>query len=240
MNGSSDEIIHSTSDDPEVERMPHREGEEEKVVTMARTMAHTAKKLLEQFRAVVPMTVYLFLFLFLVLRGRMGKAQMVSVCLGVVCLVQGLTLFLEGLQWGLMPLSERIGGSLAFRLRLPAVLLICFLFGIGVTLAEPAIAALQIIGFLHSPITNAVQLLSHLPICHNRFTCESGASALSLYYAHQPLVGSCYCSGYWCGELEVFFNLKYRISFSIHIHIHTQHRELQWCLAYCDFITRGA
>ncbi len=202
MNGSSDEIIHSASDDPEVERMPQREGEEKKVVTMARTMAHTARKLLEQFRAVVPMTVYLFLFLFLVLRGKMGKAQMVSVCLGVVCLVQGLTLFLEGLQWGLMPLSERIGGSLAFRLRLPAVLLICFLFGIGVTLAEPAIAALQIIGFLHSPVSNAIQLPSHSSV--NRFTCESGASTLSSYYAHQPFVGPCYCSGHWCGELYSF------------------------------------
>jgi hypothetical protein len=63
----------------------------------------------------------------------------------------GLMLFMEGLKLGLMPLGESIGNTLPARNPLPVVLLVTFLLGIGVTLAEPAIGALQEAGKIVSP-----------------------------------------------------------------------------------------
>ncbi len=55
-------------------------------------------------------------------------------------------IFMEGLKLGLMPFGEVIGNNLPKKSRLPVVLLIAFLLGIGVTFAEPAIGALKAVG----------------------------------------------------------------------------------------------
>jgi hypothetical protein len=69
----------------------------------------------------------------------------------MLAVVVGLMLFMEGLRLGLMPLGERIGGTLPTHSPLPVVLAVVFLLGIGVTLAEPAIGALQAAGSIVVP-----------------------------------------------------------------------------------------
>jgi hypothetical protein len=104
---------------------------------------------MEQAKAVVPLALYLALFQILML--RQGVARSWAVTAGLVAVMLGLMLFMEGLKLGLMPLGESIGNTLPARSPLPVVLGVTFLLGIGVTLAEPAIGALQEAGKIVSP-----------------------------------------------------------------------------------------
>ncbi len=101
-------------------------------------------RLWEQLKAVVPLALYLFLFQLLIL--RQDVADYWSIMGGLLAVIVGLMLFMEGLKVGLMPFGETIGNSLPKKSPLPVVLLIAFLLGIGVTFAEPAIGALQTAG----------------------------------------------------------------------------------------------
>jgi hypothetical protein len=58
----------------------------------------------------------------------------------------GLMFFMEGLKVGLMPFGESIGTILPAKSKLPVVMVIAFILGIGVTFAEPAIGALKTAG----------------------------------------------------------------------------------------------
>lgn len=101
-------------------------------------------RVLEQCRAVIPLVLYLGLFQILVMHHQIDQIWLVLS--GVLAVILGLMLFMEGLKHGLMPLGEGIGHSLPRKLPLPTVLLIAFLLGVGVTFAEPAIGALKTAG----------------------------------------------------------------------------------------------
>lgn len=112
---------------------------------------HVLGRFREQFRVVVPLAAYLVLFLVFILNQIISSPW--SMAFGLLGVIIGLMLFMEGLKLGLMPLGETIGQTLPRKSALPAVLTITFLLGIGVTLAEPAIGALQTAGQLISPET---------------------------------------------------------------------------------------
>lgn len=120
---------------------------------------YVAPRFMEQARAVVPLAVYLVLFQILLLRQGVQNSWAVSA--GLLGVMVGLMLFMEGLKLGLMPLGEAIGNTLPARSPLPVVLIVCFLLGIGVTLAEPAIGALQEAGKIVKP-ENAPVLAMYL------------------------------------------------------------------------------
>jgi len=103
-------------------------------------------RLVDQLRAVIPLAVYLVLFQVIIL--RQGIADSWAISGGLVAVILGLMLFMEGLTLGLMPFGEIIGNTLPKKSRLPVVLLIAFLLGVGVTFAEPAIGALKEAGKL--------------------------------------------------------------------------------------------
>jgi len=107
---------------------------------------YISSRLLEQLKAVFPLAAYLILFQILVL--NQAVSQPVMIVSGLLAVIVGLMLFMEGLNKGLMPFGEKIGQSLPAKAPLPVVLLIAFLLGIGVTFAEPAIGALQAAGSL--------------------------------------------------------------------------------------------
>jgi len=98
----------------------------------------------DQLKAVVPLALYLALFLIVVLRQSIDEALLITA--GLFAVIVGLMFFMEGLRIGLMPFGTIIGHSLPQHSPLPLVLLITFLLGIGVTFAEPAIGALQAAG----------------------------------------------------------------------------------------------
>lgn len=102
------------------------------------------QKVSEQLKAVLPLALYLVLFQTLILRQHIIDASMVVG--GLVAVILGLMLFMEGLRLGLMPFGETIGNKLPKKSTLPVVLFIVFLLGIGVTFAEPAIGALKTAG----------------------------------------------------------------------------------------------
>ena len=101
-------------------------------------------RIIEQVKAVVPLSVYLVLFQVLVLRQPIDAA--VSLAIGLVAVIVGLAVFMEGLNTGLMPFGTIIGNNLPRKASMPVVLTIIGILGIGVTFAEPAIGALQAFG----------------------------------------------------------------------------------------------
>jgi hypothetical protein len=101
-------------------------------------------RLVDQMRAVIPLALYLVLFQIIVLRSDVADSWIISG--GLVAVILGLMFFMEGLRVGLMPFGEALGTSLPTRAKLPVVLTIAFLLGIGVTFAEPAIGALKAAG----------------------------------------------------------------------------------------------
>ena len=101
-------------------------------------------RLIEQCKAVIPLVMYLLLFQILLLHQNIS--QPIALLAGVLAVILGLMLFMEGLKQGLMPLGERIGSVLPERSSLPVVLTIAMLLGVGVTFAEPAIGVLETAG----------------------------------------------------------------------------------------------
>jgi uncharacterized protein DUF1538 len=101
-------------------------------------------RLIDQLKAVLPLAIYLILFQLLILRQNVTDSWVITA--GLMSVIIGLMFFMEGLKVGLMPFGETIGNVLPSKAKLPTVLLIAFLLGIGVTFAEPAIGALKAAG----------------------------------------------------------------------------------------------
>lgn len=97
-----------------------------------------------QARAVAPLVLYLILFQVLVLGIPVAEAGVIAT--GLLLVVAGLALFMEGLLLGLMPLGETIGLKLPQRAPLALILVFAFLLGLGSTFAEPAIGVLRAAG----------------------------------------------------------------------------------------------
>jgi hypothetical protein len=105
---------------------------------------YVSLRFMDQFKAVVPLALYLALFQILILRQLVDDSWLITG--GLFAVIVGLMLFMEGLKLGLMPFGELLGHTLPRKSPLPLVLLITLLLGIGVTFAEPAIGALQAAG----------------------------------------------------------------------------------------------
>ena len=101
-------------------------------------------RIMDQLKAVVPLAAYLMLFQVLILRHPIDYA--ITLCLGLVAVIVGLAVFMEGLSTGLMPFGNIIGDNLPKKASMGVVLLIIGILGVGVTFAEPAIGALQAFG----------------------------------------------------------------------------------------------
>lgn len=105
---------------------------------------YTTSRLAEQIRAVVPLALYLLLFQVVILRQDIADAG--TLAGGLLAVILGLMLFMEGLKVGLMPFGETLGTTLPVHSPMQVVLLVVFLLGVGVTFAEPAIGALKTAG----------------------------------------------------------------------------------------------
>ena len=101
-------------------------------------------RVLDQLKAVAPLAAYLMLFQLLVLRHPVDSA--LTLCFGLIAVVIGLAVFMEGLSTGLMPFGTIIGDNLPKKASMFVVLVIIGILGVGVTFAEPAIGALQAFG----------------------------------------------------------------------------------------------
>ncbi|MGP1677845.1 MAG: DUF1538 domain-containing protein [Burkholderiales bacterium] len=105
---------------------------------------YVSVRLLEQARAVVPLALFLALFQIAALRSTLTEAE--EIAFGMLAVMFGLMLFMEGVKYGLMPFSENIGFKLPDRSPTALVLAFAFLLGAIATFAEPAIGALRAAG----------------------------------------------------------------------------------------------
>ncbi len=64
-----------------------------------------------------------------------------GILIGLLCVVVGLTLFLQGLESGLFPLGEALAQGFARKGNLAALLAFAFCLGFSTTVAEPALIA---------------------------------------------------------------------------------------------------
>ncbi|WP_294992710.1 DUF1538 domain-containing protein [Sulfuritalea sp.] len=105
---------------------------------------YVSVRFLEQLRAVVPLALFLALFQIAALRADVREGELIA--FGMLAVMLGLMLFMDGVKYGLMPFAESIGFNLPNRAAPAVVLGFAFLLGGIATFAEPAIGALRAAG----------------------------------------------------------------------------------------------
>ena len=143
---SFDELTRSRSTDADGAPLTYRPGRVNlRGIDVYRLLSpYVQVRFWAQCRAVVPLAIYFALFQLVVLRQPLSDEF--AILSGLLAVILGLMFFMEGLKLGLMPFAEVIGNRLPQRRRLPVVLGVVFVLGIGATFAEPAIGALQAAG----------------------------------------------------------------------------------------------
>ena len=115
------------------------------------------QKFKETLSSVLPIMV-IVLVLGLTL-APLGAGLIVRFLVGGILLILGLTVFLAGVDIGILPIGERSGAALTAKRNLPLLLGVAFIIGVMVTIAEPDVQVLagQIKGV--SPAVNKWALL---------------------------------------------------------------------------------
>lgn len=167
---SFDELTRSRSTDADGSPQTYRPGRVNlRGIDIYRLLSpYVSLRFWAQVRAVVPLAAYFALFQLVVLRQPLQDEFVVVA--GLLAVILGLMLFMEGLNLGLMPFAEAIGNRLPQRQRLPVVLGVAFILGIGATFAEPAIGALQAAG--------SIVDVARAPYLHTLLNAWSGALVL--------------------------------------------------------------
>lgn len=91
-------------------------------------------------RDLTPIVLVIAFFQIIVLRQPFPNLG--GVVVGVVCVIAGLALFVQGLEMGLFPIGEAIAKAMARKGSLPVLLAFAFALGFGTTVAEPALIAI--------------------------------------------------------------------------------------------------
>ncbi len=94
---------------------------------------------LESLRDLLPIILVIGFFQLAVLQQPIPNFGEIAV--GVIFVVIGLTLFVQGLNLGLFPIGETMAYSFATKGKLTWLLLFAFALGFGTTIAEPALIA---------------------------------------------------------------------------------------------------
>ena len=106
---------------------------------MLRFALAMAKRVLGAVRDLLPIFAVIVFFQAVVLRQPFP--DVVSVAIGLVCVVVGLALFIQGLESGLYPLGEALAQGMAQKGSTAWLLALAFSLGFGTTVAEPALIA---------------------------------------------------------------------------------------------------
>ena len=98
-----------------------------------------ARGVIDAFRDLAPIILVIAFFQIVVLRQPFPNLG--EVLVGLLCVIAGLTLFIQGLESGLFPLGEELAQEFANKGSLTALLAFAFCLGFGTTVAEPALIA---------------------------------------------------------------------------------------------------
>ena len=106
---------------------------------MTKALAVLARRVAGALRDLAPIIVVIAFFQIVVLQQPFPDLG--SVVVGLLCVIVGLTLFIQGLESGLFPLGEAIAQGFARKGSATALLAFAFCLGFGTTVAEPALIA---------------------------------------------------------------------------------------------------
>lgn len=91
------------------------------------------------FRDLLPIIVVIAFFQIAVIQQPFPNLDKIIV--GLIFVLVGLTLFIQGLEMGVFPLGQELAESFAHKGSLSALLFFAFALGFGTTIAEPALIA---------------------------------------------------------------------------------------------------
>ena len=106
---------------------------------MPRFVVAMSRQTLGSLRDLAPIFAVIAFFQIVVLRQPFP--DLVNVAVGLVAVVLGLALFIQGLESGLFPLGEALAEGMARKGSVTALLAMAFCLGFGTTVAEPALIA---------------------------------------------------------------------------------------------------
>lgn len=106
---------------------------------MGEDVKRLAKLFLGSIRDLAPVILVIAFFQVVVLQQPVPN--MADILIGLVFVLVGLTLFIQGLEIGLFPLGESMANAFAKKGNLLALLAFAFALGFGTTVAEPALIA---------------------------------------------------------------------------------------------------
>ena len=98
------------------------------------------KRLRDALRDLAPIVLVIAFFQAVVLQQPFPN--LANVLVGLVCVVIGLALFIQGLESGLFPIGESIAEAFAHKGSATLLLAFAFCLGFGATVAEPALIAI--------------------------------------------------------------------------------------------------
>ena len=104
-------------------------------------MKRVLLKLREAFISVLPVTVVVLILAATPLVDFTG-AELGAFCVCAVFLILGIGLFNLGAVLGMTPMGEQIGGGLTKSRKIAVLLIVCFLMGVLITVAEPDLSVL--------------------------------------------------------------------------------------------------
>lgn len=98
------------------------------------------EKIAESLTSVLPITLIVLVLSFTL--APMPIGTLLLFLLGAMMLIVGMGFFSLGADMAMMPIGEQMGRKLGGSRRLPMVIVICFLIGAVVTIAEPDLQVL--------------------------------------------------------------------------------------------------
>ncbi|NCW78832.1 MAG: DUF1538 domain-containing protein [Oxalobacteraceae bacterium] len=163
-------------------------------------------RIMEQISAVIPLAAYLVLFQLIVLqRSILGATE---ITLGLVAVIVGLMIFMEGLKLGLMPFGDIIGNTLPKKLPLVGVLIIA---GLDPTKAPALFYALQVqtettvlavgIGVGFAAVIGSMRFLYNWSLKPIIYLSLIPTTLLTAYCAMDPLLSSIVGLAWDCGAV---------------------------------------
>ena len=106
---------------------------------MTRAVAVLVQRIADALRDLAPIIFVIAFFQIVVLQQPFPNLG--GIVVGLLCVIAGLTLFIQGLESGLFPLGDAIAQGFARKGSATALLAFAFCLGFGTTVAEPALIA---------------------------------------------------------------------------------------------------
>ncbi len=126
-----------------------------------------AKQTLGAMRDLAPILAVVLFFQIVVLRQPFP--DLANVIVGLVCVILGLALFVQGLESGLFPLGEALAQGMARKGSAIALLALAFCLGFGATVAEPALIAVAAEG---AEVASQAQFIGDSQAAQDRYALE--------------------------------------------------------------------